>query len=361
MTAGANRLTFRAKPPNVDTGSIQTAPASDFRAFLAAFEPLGYEIASLVDVAGLRQSDLGDPDTRVPCAAYGVVVFSAQKERFTPNLALRLAMGIPVGAFPLLDYLVLTSDNVGAGVRQLARYFRLVGNPIVLETREDRDPIEIAMTAGTSPFAVEYTATLMVRHVRGETDGRFTAEQLTFSHRPDDVGEFERLLGCPVPVGASWNGMSVGRDAWNLPLRRRDPVLRSMLEGHAQEIMAALPDGSSFAQEVERALISTVAGAGDARVEVVARRLATSTRTLQRRLAEEGLSYQGLLDDWRRAAAAKHLVASRLSISEVAYLVGYSEPAPFHRAFKRWYGVTPHAFRQQQVSAANELSSSATD
>ena len=56
--------------------------------------------------------------------------------RFTPNLALRLAMVVPIGAYPLLDYLVVTSDSVGEGLQQLARYFRLVGNPVVLEARE---------------------------------------------------------------------------------------------------------------------------------------------------------------------------------------------------------------------------------
>jgi AraC-like DNA-binding protein len=73
-----------------------------------------------------------------------------------------------------------------------------------------------------------------------------------------------------------------------------------------------------------------------------------SARTLQRRLADEGVSYQELLEDGRKEAAGRYLRDSTLAIGEVAYLVGYSEPAPFHRAFKRWYGVTPEVFRQKQ-------------
>ena len=69
----------------------------------------------------------------------------AQQERFTPNLALELARLTPIGAYPLLDYLVLTSDTVGAGVRQLARYFRLIGNPVVITVHEDVDPIRVEM------------------------------------------------------------------------------------------------------------------------------------------------------------------------------------------------------------------------
>jgi AraC-like DNA-binding protein len=94
-----------------------------------------------------------------------------------------------------------------------------------------------------------------------------------------------------------------------------------------------------------RVLTGRVAG-GDIRIEAIARELAISGRTLQRRLGTEGLSYQELLDDARKEAAARYMRETNLAIGEIAYLVGYSEPAPFHRAFKRWYSVTPDAFRK---------------
>jgi AraC-like DNA-binding protein len=80
----------------------------------------------------------------------------------------------------------------------------------------------------------------------------------------------------------------------------------------------------------------------------VARALSTSTRSLQRRLAAVGLSYNQLLDQVRKEAAERHLADSALSITEIAYLLGYSEPAAFNRAFKRWYDETPQGFRQRQ-------------
>jgi AraC-like DNA-binding protein len=97
---------------------------------------------------------------------------------------------------------------------------------------------------------------------------------------------------------------------------------------------------------VQRALTGRVAS-GDTRIGALARQLAMSGRTLQRRLAAEGVSYQELLEDARKEAAGRYMSESTLAIGEIAYLVGYSEPAPFHRAFKRWYGVTPEAFRQK--------------
>jgi AraC-like DNA-binding protein len=136
-------------------------------------------------------------------------------------------------------------------------------------------------------------------------------------------------------------------DAWRLPLRRRDPVLRRLLETQANDILARQPARTGLAFQVQRALAARVAG-GDTSVVALARELAMSGRTLQRRLATEGVSYHTLLDDARKAAAGQYLRESTLAIGEIAYLVGYSEPAPFHRAFKRWFGKTPSEVRSSK-------------
>ena len=274
----------------------------------------------------------------------------AQQEHFTPNLALELARVTPIGAYPLLDYLILTSDSVGAGVRQLACYRHLVGDPVAITVNDQLDPIRVEMGGG-SPFSVEYTSALMLLHFRKETEGRFAAGSVSFQHEPDDAAAFERIFGCPVTTRSTWSGIIVPIEMWNEPLSRRDPVLRQMLEAQAKGILARLPKRTGVASDVQRALTMKVVG-GDTRIAAVARALAMSGRTLQRRLAEEGVSYQELLDEARREAAKRHVSEPALAICEVAYLLGYSEPAPFHRAFKRWYGMTPDAFRRTHRSAS---------
>jgi len=186
----------------------------------------------------------------------------------------------------------------------------------------------------------------MILHFQHETDGRFAAAALHVQHALDDPVAFERAVGCPVTPNSGWSGISIPLDAWVLPLRRRDPILRQMLEGHANALLARLPARSGVAADAQRTLTSRVAG-GDTRIDSIARHIAMSARTLQRKLAEEGTSFQKLLDDARREAAGTYLRESALAIGEIAYLLGYSEPAPFHRAFKRWYATTPEAFRSR--------------
>lgn len=182
-------------------------------------------------------------------------------------------------------------------------------------------------------------------HFRTETENRFTIEYISLGYGPDDEAAFARALGCEVKTRAGWDGLVVPLETWRRPLRRRDPLLRHFLETQADQILARLPARTGIADDVQRALARSL-DARSTRIGTFARQLAMSGQTLQRRLAAEGVSYQQLLEDARREAAARHLADSGLAICEIAYLLGYSEPAPFHRAFKRWYGTTPEMWRQ---------------
>jgi AraC-like DNA-binding protein len=321
-------------------------PINDLKVFLAGFARLGYKPEALLARAGLSDLEMEDPDVYIPCDRFGTVIGCAMRERPLKNVGVKIAAETPIGSFPLLDYLAVTSNTVGEAVKQLTHYFRIVVTPITLEVREDESPIRWVIRA-PSAISVEFSVALDIFHLRAETEGRFRAEWLSFSHEPDDAAEIERMLGCPVRTRAQWNGIAISREAWDLPLRRRDPILRSLLEQQANEIIARIPNEDETSMEVRRLLAKRIVG-GDTRIESVARELATTVRTLQRRLEEAGCSYQDLLEQTRRDAAEKYLSDRSLPIAEVAFLLGYSEPSAFHRAFKRWKKVTPQAFRKGQ-------------
>jgi AraC-like DNA-binding protein len=159
--------------------------------------------------------------------------------------------------------------------------------------------------------------------------------------------EIERLLDCPVRSNAAWTGLAVPRESWQLPLRRRDPILRRVLESQADALAPQTSSADSLALIV-RGLLAPRLARGETDIALVARELGLSARTLQRRLAEAGSSFQAILDAVRKETVAKCLADRSLSLGEIAYIAGYSEPAAFHRAFKRWYGMPPDRFRQQE-------------
>lgn len=343
MTAGVNSLTDRDRArPAVPPPSPQAL--SNFRPLLDAFESLGCARGRILGAAGLTERDFDDPDAVITDAGCNAFFCEALRQRPIPNAGLRVAEQIPMGAYPLLDYLVMTSESVGEGFGRLARYLRLVGSPSDLDIRDDGDPVVVRL-APTNPFNAEFTLSLAVLHFRRETNGRFGAARLLLRHRPDDPVDFERQLGCPLRAGAETDELDVPRAVWRLALRRRDSLLHGVLRVQADGMLARLVTETGAAARVRRVLAGRISR-GDATLEEIGRSLGWSPRSLQRRLQEEGTSYQEILDDVRREAAESYLRGSGLSCSEVGYLLGFSEPAAFTRAFKRWRGTTPLEFRR---------------
>jgi AraC-like DNA-binding protein len=344
MTPGVNSLTDRARtprPPAVRNPQL----LSSFRPFLDAFEKLGADRTDLMRAAGLTKQDFEDPDAVVSDAACMALFGEAGRVCAVPNFGLRVAERIPIGTYPLLDYLVMTAENVGEVFSRLAKYLRVVGSPSVLSIHDQSDPVVVRL-APTSTFNAEFTLSLAVLDLRLETDGGFRPASLSLRHRPDDPEDFEKRVGCPIRFHAESDELAIPRSVWRLPMRRRDSVLHSVLQRQADEMLARLGSGDGTAAQLRRALVDRISG-GDTSLTAVARSMGSSARTLQRRLDDEGTSYQEVLDGVRRDAAEQYLSSPTLSCAEVGYLLGFSEPAAFHRAFKRWRGVTPNEYRRR--------------
>jgi hypothetical protein len=273
MTARADRLTDGAKMPDNADFVRSSYPASSLRVFVDALERLDYRMAPLLAEAGIHPADLDDPDARLPRSIWGQVFSRALEQRPMKNAGMRLATVTPFGAFPLIDYLIATSQNVGEALTRLGRYLRLAEARSVPDPHEEEDPIRVLLEGSDTPFSAEFTVTLNLLHFREETETGFRATYASFCHEPDDAAEMERVLGCQVHTGASWNGWALARDVWQLPLRRRDSVLSSLLQQQADEAIARLPPLEDYALDVRRVLAQRIGG-DDTRIQAMLGRLA---------------------------------------------------------------------------------------
>jgi AraC-like DNA-binding protein len=315
-----------------------------------ALERLGYDIDSLLAPFGLTRTELDDPDGRLPARVCAEIFGAIQREGRVKNLALCIAVETPIGAYPLLDYLVCSSESVGEGFKQIARYLVLVNPAVHLVFREEEDLIRVLVEGVMDPFTVELTVSLSVLRLSRESGDRLQVARICFRHEPDDASVYQSVFRCGVETQSSWSGFALTREAWQLPLRRRDPLLRNWLERKAEQILARQAGQEGVAMEVRRLLAAPATGSG-AGIEGAARRLAMSSRTLQRRLSEEGTSFDTLREEMRKQAAETLLADRTLSIGEVAFLLGFSEAGAFHRAFKRWHNTTPDVFRKQRSNS----------
>src|SRR5690606_16800270 len=135
------------------------------------------------------------------------------------------------------------------------------------------------------------------------------------------------------------------RDAWQMANHRADPDLFGVLEDHVRLLGERVPSEPAEVAEVRHAIVEQLKG-GDPSLEQVAKKLAMSPRTLQRRLQEHGLRYADRRDSARAAAARSYLRDRQISMAEVAYLLGFAEQSSFNRAFKRWTGKAPNEYRK---------------
>ena len=134
-----------------------------------------------------------------------------------------------------------------------------------------------------------------------------------------------------------------------LPLARADAQLGELLRGLAEDALKKRTVAESPLDNVRRILAEELQR-GVPSLDVVASRLATSERTLRRRLEGEGTTFRALLDETRAELARVYVADARMPLAEVAFMLGFSEPSAFHRAFKRWTKTTPAAFRASKLA-----------
>jgi AraC-like DNA-binding protein len=187
----------------------------------------------------------------------------------------------------------------------------------------------------------------MMRVGRALTGVDWSPREVHFEHaEPEDTSEHARIFRAAVHFGCPLTRLVFDASLLELPVVGADPQLGSLLERQAEELLAGSRRDGAFAGRV-RQLIKEGLPGGEARVDAACRRLGVSPRTLQRKLREEGTSFQALLEESQRALAEFYLREPGVAICEVSYLTGFSQPSAFHRAFRRWTGLTPKEFRRE--------------
>jgi AraC-like DNA-binding protein len=178
------------------------------------------------------------------------------------------------------------------------------------------------------------------------TDTRLAPRHVRIRHRRDETpAELRSFFGCDVEFGAGRDEIIFPASVSSLPVVERDNYLNDMLLRYAEAALVNRPQGrASLRSAVERVLPQLLPHAR-ASASNVARRLGISTRTLSRKLRDEGVAFKEILDETRAALAKRYLAERDLPVSEIAWLLGFGEVSSFTHAFKRWTGITPRQFR----------------
>lgn len=292
-----------------------------------------------------------DPETRLPAARADALWSAAFAAARDPAFALHAAEALPFGAYRTVDFLCAHSPCVRDAYRRVAEFFQLVDVRARIEVDDEARTLTMLTVGGdpVPPPAQEYTFAALVSRMAVCVGPGWSPREVEFAFAPiPNPREHERVLRAPVSFGAGAPRLRFSVEAWETPVSGANPALLAVLEDHARRLYAELPPGDDLPSRA-RSTIATELRAGHEggpSASHVARQLGTSERTLQRRLREHDLSFAQLLDEAREALARAHLRDPALSLVEVAWLLGFSDQSAFTRAFRRWTGRPPGAWRK---------------
>lgn len=292
------------------------------------------------------------PDDVVPLAAWREILDAAAALRpDMPAPGLSIGAGVLPRHVGVLGYLVLASDNLAEAVATYQRYERLFYGVDLAEVVMQRGEVEIRWPRSdtTGVVADETAIAALVTFLRKQIDDPPPPSRVGFVYAasPARAQACEAFFGCPVDFCASHTMVRFPVAYMSIPMPHREPGLRALLDRQARALLDALPAPNAFDKAVQQLLVRLLPD-GEVSVDKVAQAMHQSTRTLQRRLADSGMTWQQLLDRTREQLARQYLNDRALSLAEIALLLGYSEQSAFTRAFRRWTGRTPLSFRTQQ-------------
>ena len=321
------------------------------RPIVSGLAGLGHNPTPMLAHVGVDAAVLEDPEASVPMRQVMGLIDHAVQVTGDENLGLHIAQHAQTGSFDVHLYAMVSSATLGDAFQCLCRYQRLIhdSTEVRLDVEDNRATLRHRMPGGVAAprQSAEFLLAAWMRGGRLATGTDWSPVEVRFAHgEPARSDEHRRFFGAPVHFMAGENALVIPTSLLDLPCTRADAALFAMLDRYAADRLERAPRSAAVADRA-RAALAAVLRNGEPSAAHVASRLKMSVRTLNRALAAENTSYRHLLDQLRRELAVRHLADERLSVTEVAFLLGFSELSAFHRAFRRWTGHTPSVFRAQ--------------
>jgi AraC-like DNA-binding protein len=338
--------------------SIAAGIVAGFVAFLDRRDMDGRVLAA---EAGIDLSLLNDPDARLPFDRYVHLLSLARHASGDTGLSLRFGAEVGMADLSILGLIMEASATMGEAFAQMQRYGRLALAPdpklpprFALEDREGRlYLVDHRPDPNSFPEMTEEAFAQLTCGPRRFLDRpHVLCVQLTHE-APLHAGLYDEIFACPVHFGASLNALELHPEVALWPVARERRYVFGVLCEKADSLMAAVRPVGTVRARLEEAMRLRL-HQGEPGADDLARELGFSRSTLFRRLREEGTSFALVLDGLRRDLALQFVSQSRNSQAEIAYLLGFSEPAVLSRAFQRWTGMSPGHYRRQSRASGDK-------
>jgi AraC-like DNA-binding protein len=336
------------------TGLADTGLASLVQIFVRLFQLYGVDANAVLGECGIDPALGQNPNARVPGALMEEVLRRGAELIRDPAFGLRAARCWHPGNLGVIGHAWLSSSTLRTGLKRIERYWRILGpraevivddGPSGLKfviRRKRLDPV-------IGPIHADIVLSIALDMCRFNAGAALRPTHASLRRqRPADAAPYERFFGCPVAFGAEENSFTVAREDAEAPLPTGNRQLAAVFDKLLVEQLARL-DKNDVVSRCKAALFEQLAS-GEVSEEEMAKALNMSRRTLQRRLAESELTYLQLVDDTRKDLALRYVEDPSMSITDITFLLGFSQQSAFTRAFKRWMGITPTEYRERTTA-----------
>lgn len=346
MTEPSPSMTGRAKAMTARESAC--LPAGKLSVVLSLLKAHGMDGRPLLQRSGLPLDILDDPEARIPLQTWIRLNHLAAGMLKDPDFGLHLGEvfeGMPT----LLGYLLNACETIGEAMNKFMCYQRLEheGWQLLEHARGPVAELEYQATrsAALDRHMIDFALSSIVRQYRIMTGHSLEVSEAHFSYaRPDRIAEHQRILGSHLHFGSTRTALVFPAWVLNQPIVRASAAVRDHLEHPLRKALTALDHQELVSAKVARAVGSALRK-GVPALRDIAKDLSLGPRSLQLRLQTEGTTFQRVLEGVRAGLAREYIADTSLTIQEAAFLLGFSEPSAFHRAFRRWTGRTPSEYR----------------
>jgi len=313
----------------------------------------GADEAALSARCGITAAEVADQDHRVPMTNYFALVHAAKELTRDPAIALHYGEEVDLSEVSIAGLIMNASADMREAFLQMNRFGRLV---VEVETEagatrfrhvvEDGQVWLVDTRANPNAFfeLTEVTFARQICGLRRFLPRPFALEVHVTHPAPSYAAEYERIFGCPVVFDSRWNAMRTDASLQSHKVALQPHYVFGVLSERARMLVKELENSKSTRGRVE-SLLAPLLHTGDISMDAIAAKMSVSRQTLFRRLKAEDVTFEKVLDELRHRLALDYLGGRKTSVNETAYLVGFSDPAAFSRAFKRWTGKSPSEMR----------------
>ncbi len=322
-----------------------TASVVVLRPVLRYARTRGVDVDAILRDIGVPPTALDDFDHRIPEASRCRAWVEAAAASGDPFFGLHVAEHSPMGAYDVLDYSLYFNNALGEALEDGARFHSVLCDAWACTFVRDGGIYRLRRVERTPSHQAEAFFALLVLRARELTGVDVVPHKVWFAHRaPEDTSHHAELFRCPVRFGCPASELMFRATDIALPIKTASPGVEGVLVRYMTEVVGRLPRTDGFVEHV-RAVVASKMHKGHPTLGTTARELHMSPRTLQRRLGEHGTRYAEVVEAHRREVAERLVAEGRVSITEIAFLLGFADVGGFRRLYKRWTGAAPSRSR----------------